>query len=185
MICLKTTRKSFHLMGVIGLLAMAFVLLTPVSGSAQTSAAAKPGPTPEQTQTACERGNVSACLALGRMLQTGAGVPVDPVSAYALFKRVCDAGDARGCIAQAKSMNTGTGVAQDVLAATSLLEKTCDAGSPQACAYAGRQYSDGIVPSLNPAMMAYSLFERACKPDFPEGCTLRDELADIIADMKL
>jgi TPR repeat protein len=180
---IKTKWYSLDLTGIIGSLAIAFALLTHASGSAQAPAAEKSGPTPKQAQAACERGNMSACLTVGRMLQTGDGVAVDPVSAYKLFKMVCNAGDARGCVAQAKSMNTGTGVVQDELAATSLLEKTCDAGSPQACAYAGRQYADGIVPSSNPAMTAYLLFEQACKPDFPEGCTLRDKMADIIANM--
>jgi hypothetical protein len=46
---------------------------------------------------ACDGGDVTACVELGKVYAAGRGVRVDRERAAALYKRACDAGFQMGC----------------------------------------------------------------------------------------
>ena len=69
---------------------------------------------------------------LGKMYQSGQGVPEDPASAARLFQKAADAGDATAAFELSKHLSRGLGVDQDNAKALDYLTAAATAGLPEA-----------------------------------------------------
>jgi TPR repeat protein len=118
---------------------------------------------------ACDGGDQGACVALGKLMQSGTGVGKDARGADTLFKTACDKGDARGCVEAALDRLDGTGVLKDAPAGAALMTHGCELGSATACGVLGTLQVGGEGLAKDPAAAAIS-FRKACDGKNFEGC---------------
>lgn len=127
-------------------------------------AAALPG-----SRKACDGGNLSACVQLGKMYQFGQGVGPDNAQALALYRTACDGGDLAGCDSLGLMYKHGQGVGTDDAQAVALYRKACDGGDLTACNNLGNEYDRGRGVTLDKAQ-AVALYRKACDGAVPVGC---------------
>jgi len=90
-------------------------------------------------QLACDGGEPSGCLELGRAYEAGRGAPHDDARAAAIYRRGCDGGNQAMCMALAALYEVGHGVAQDAARAAELYRAACPS-EPHACTALARRH---------------------------------------------
>jgi TPR repeat protein len=146
-------------------------------------------------RSACERGDVPACIAVGVGYEIGGGgrpkdvgaaraifepacasghasacsrlgeITPDAARAAALYRRGCDGGDGMGCGHLAFAYEDGKGVPKDEHVAAQLYGRAC-ATIPLFCINLGWMFEEGRGVPVDPARAA-PLYERACASDEP------------------
>ena len=64
-------------------------------------------------RTACDGGDLDACVAFGLLLDDGIGLAADPTGAVALFRKACDGGNLKGCGNLGRMYANGKGIGKD------------------------------------------------------------------------
>jgi TPR repeat protein len=123
----------------------------------------------DECRRACDAGGQAACIALGKLEQSGSGTVVDARAAHARFARACELGDRRGCVEAASDLLDGTGIAKDARAGAELMKRACEMDSPSACAVLGQLYErgEGVAKDARAAAAGY---HRACELGDSDGC---------------
>jgi len=83
--------------------------------------------------TACNANDLSACVAVARMMHVGQGGPADPSAARQLFDVSCRGAVFEGCFELGLIYGNGLGVAPDPPRAANYLDAACRAGHQRAC----------------------------------------------------
>jgi TPR repeat protein len=120
-------------------------------------------------QTACERGEASACSVLALMFETGERVSRDLERAAELYGRACELDDMEACTILGSMYHRGEGVTRDLARAVSLHERSCDGGEPIGCESLGLMYEAGTGVIVDYARAAEA-YRKACEGELPSGC---------------
>ena len=122
----------------------------------------------ELYRQAAERGDLRAMVSLGLLMETGDGVPLDPVGALALYERAAAGGSADGAINLAVALFNGRVVPADPSRAVALFEQAAEGGSAIATYNLGVLAQDG---ALGPGRAGEALgwFRRAALLGEPRG----------------
>ena len=87
----------------------------------------------EDCRAQCDGGHAASCRSLGKMYETGSGVPKNGAESARHLQRACDLGDMLGCSHLGAKFEEGRGVEKDVERAAQLLRQACDGGERRAC----------------------------------------------------
>ena len=126
---------------------------------------------------ACNGGEPSGCLELGRAYEAGRGVPRDDGRAVAIYRRGCDGGSQAMCVALAALYDAGHGIAQDTARAAELYRAACPS-EPRACTALARATATGRGV-VRDDKQAHTLYGQACDRGDHAGCI---ELAETLLD---
>jgi TPR repeat protein len=126
----------------------------------------------EEFEGACVSGSPEACSAFGVMNEVGAGAPMNPARAVALYKRACDAGNVRGCTNLGVARAYGLDGVRDPAYAVSLLDPACVRGDARACLHMAVLHTTGTGTSLD-AALSRKLFAVACEGEEVVACVAR------------
>ena len=92
-------------------------------------------------RTACNEGDLEACVGIASLMTDGRGVEQDQVAARQLLDLACRQRVAEGCVVLARIYAEGDGVDVDPAYAMSLRRRACEAGHEAAC---------GALPASEP-----------------------------------
>jgi hypothetical protein len=122
--------------------------------------------------SACNQGNLEACIHLGILYGNGDGVTRDPARMAALYRKACDGNSADGCNGLGTVYEYGLGVEKDCARAAILYRKSCDGGFPEGCHTLGKLYEWGARGCFtkDPSQAA-PLYRRACELGSEEACS--------------
>lgn len=95
-------------------------------------------------RTADQSGSPLAAFYLGTMNEFGTGMPKDPVTADAFYKRAADGGNRDAKARYGLNLVRGLGVAQDIAKGTQLIQASADVGSDLGEEFLARLYFDGV-----------------------------------------
>ena len=118
---------------------------------------------------ACDKGDLPACLELGRVAHKGLwSEPQDFSKAASLYERVCTSGHG-GCSYLGAMVESGEGVPEDKQHAVELYQTACDGGEMLGCASLGVMYlsGKGVAKDENRAV---DFFHKACDGGEMFGC---------------
>ena len=119
---------------------------------------------------ACDKGDLPACLELGRVAHKGLwSEPQDFSKAASLYERVCTSGHG-GCSYLGAMVESGEGVPEDKQHAVELYQTACDGGEMFGCTHLAAAYDYGRGVARD-AMRAGELYETACDGGEMGGCT--------------
>jgi TPR repeat protein len=112
--------------------------------------------------SACDGGDLDACVSLGTMHQEGRGVPKDLAQAARLYKKACDGDTMAGCtqlgrIAEDKQLKGRFG------RPAALFKKACEGGDAEGC------LEHANLPSTKDADL-FNDVSRACSLGSDEAC---------------
>lgn len=123
------------------------------------------GPAEAEAES-CNVGDQAACLALGKRLLAGDGVPKDLTSGARKLTSACQSGHAAACTEGAKAAIS----AQQWSLAETLLGVACDDhGDGDACLSLGDYYADDESGERQPGKAA-TAYESACQAGTQKGC---------------
>ncbi|HVW08919.1 MAG TPA: hypothetical protein VHC90_10070 [Bryobacteraceae bacterium] len=114
----------------------------------------------------CEGNNAASCLAYGRMMTEGKGVPLAPVRGGEALGRSCDLGLAEGCQALSEFASHG-GVKQ--------FDDTCGSGEVVACFMSGYVRARGLGVSPD-GEKAIPFLEKSCNGGFAPACNVINQM---------
>ncbi|MEM9247611.1 MAG: caspase family protein [Pseudomonadota bacterium] len=117
---------------------------------------------------AAGRGDLRALVSLGLLMETGDGLPRDPLGALELYEVAADAGSADGAINLAVALFNGRLVEADPARAVALFEQAADTGSAVASYNLGVLAQDGALGDARTAE-ALGHFRRAAQTGEPRG----------------
>jgi hypothetical protein len=114
----------------------------------------------------CEGNNAQSCLAYGRMMTEGKGVPLAPVRGGEALGRSCDLGLADGCQALGEFVSRG-GLKQ--------FDETCGSGEVVACFMSGYVRARGLGVSPD-GEKAIPFLEQSCTGGFGPACNVLNQM---------
>ena len=117
--------------------------------------------------SSCERGNGASCFILGALYSAGAGVPQDPIRAFALFGESCDRGWFRGCGRLGVSYLAGQGTPVNPPEAIENFEKGCQGQNAASCTLAAEFYQHEFGPL---SVLAQERLKQACDLGLGSAC---------------
>lgn len=138
-----------------------------------------------RAETACEAGDLTACVTLGTAYREGAGRPQSRPVAELLYREACDGGTGAGCLAlgnQLLKLDNDSALAEGMRA----LERGCALGTQEAC-----DRLTQIAEDHRAAAEDQRQLETQCTAGNPESCSLligryaidgEEELPPAIAD---
>lgn len=115
-----------------------------------------------QLKVECEGNNAASCLAYGRMMTEGKGVPLAPVRGGEALGRSCDLGLAEGCRAVGEFVSRG-GLKQ--------FDDACASGEVVACFMSGYVRGRGLGVSPD-GEGAIPFLEKSCNGGFGPACNV-------------
>ena len=118
---------------------------------------------------ACDRGDGASCFLLGSLYSSGSGVPIDPSSAFRLFKRACEAQWWRACGRLGVSYLAGQGTPVSPDLAIASFEKGCQGRHAPSCVQAAQFYRSGKF-GYNQDALARLRFQQACTLGLQVAC---------------
>ncbi len=119
-------------------------------------------PLARETDAACAKDDVAACMKLAEWLVFGDRVARDWSGAAARFDRACARGNMQACARLGAFHLHGLGVEQNEAYALSLFTRACDAGEGEGCARLGNEILEGTYAPFD-AARAYALFRRGAE----------------------
>ena len=93
---------------------------------------------------ACAGGSFESCASLGKLFETGIGVPQSDAEAVRLYELACASGQTRrACVSLSVMVERGRGTPADPARANALLERACNQGSSDSCGMLSLHYFEG------------------------------------------
>jgi len=141
-------------------------------------------------ETACERGEMLACLSLGRLCETGDGTIMNFSRAAGLFAKTCEIGLGGGCMSLGSIYTNGNGVQRDATRAAELYRKACDLKDFEGCFWLGVSQRGGHgVPENKEAgakqmVVAATQLYAECKAGQFGRCSVATNLAAALPEIE-
>jgi len=124
------------------------------------------------SESACERGRMSACANVGIAYMLGLGGRArDEHQAATFFQRACDGGNLLGCNDLGMCYSGGTGVPRDDVRAVEFYQRACKGGYLDGCDHLGHHYERGNGVRDRDLAQARALYQRSCDGGATSGCT--------------
>ena len=119
---------------------------------------------------ACEGGSGPGCYHLGRLYDSGKGVPANQREALTWYRRSCEEGFGESCGRLAEKFRIGEGVVKSSREANRYLQLGCDNTHGESCGRLGMVYESGEQGLSRSMEDAASMYDRACNLQDPYGC---------------